>query len=272
MTDVVNDGEDAASAASSPSTLWFDEIWQDEPKVVCYHEAAHAAFADRLGLPVDRVWAGTPPEGEEERGLLGCCISARPAVGWEETGPHLAALSMVGPYAAWRLTKGGAAPLVPFAEFVGRFGEEAEAVLDDRDRTDAPDGRGNPILVRDEVKALVILQLSGRGDEEGYEGVCREVARWVEDAWPEIEAVAERLAERGCLGGVEVHNLIRDARGSEEYPGGRPYALLDDWRALLLRLEDRDEVQEWKEPGGWLHELTDEAAPWTKGEGEEEPL
>ena len=46
-----------------------------------------------------------------------------------------------------------------------------------------------------------------------------------------------------------------------ESPEGRA------WVALCE--QDKAEVEAWKSPGGWLHELADDAAPWTKREGAE---
>lgn len=33
---------------------------------------------------------------------------------------------------------------------------------------------------------------------------------------------------------------------------------------------DKEEVEDWKAEGGWLHELMDDALPWTRVEGEDE--
>ena len=33
---------------------------------------------------------------------------------------------------------------------------------------------------------------------------------------------------------------------------------------------DKEEVEDWKAPGGWLHELADDTLPWTRAEEADE--
>jgi hypothetical protein len=98
-----------------------------------------------------------------------------------------------------------------------------------------------------------------------YEAMCCEVAQWVEDKWSEIGAVADRLGERGCLRNWEVHRVIWETCGTSEPPTDRPFGdLLEQW--------DKDELEEWRRPGGWLHELMDDVAPSARTESEDEEV
>jgi hypothetical protein len=79
------------------------------------------------------------------------------------------------------------------------------------------------------------------------------------------------LAEAGNTGGEALHDLIDQARRSRGATEGRVYRLLEEawqgWERRRREFEDLRDIEEWKSPGGWLYELTDDAAPWTRREG-----
>jgi hypothetical protein len=220
---------DGEMVAIIPVEGW--EVPFDE-SLVRFHEAAHAVYADHIGIPVGRLWAGdrARPSDADPAALGGCGYRRWLAARCPEDHFRFACLQLAGPYGAWRKAKGEPMPRVPFEAFVA-----AAVALPDREI-----GR-----------ALDYLRLSvvGGGILEGaYEAMCHEIARRVEVSWLEIAAVAERLGERGCLRNWEVHRLIWEACGVSEPPTDRPFGdLLEQW--------DKDEVDRWMSPGGWLWEL-----------------
>jgi hypothetical protein len=204
----------------------FDEA------LVRFHEAAHTVYADHIGIPVGRLWAGDGARPSDvDRAVSGGCGYRRwPAARCPEDHLRFGCLQMAGPYAAWRKSRGETMPRVPFEAFVA-----AAMALPDRDV-----GR-----------ALDHLRLSVDGGdilEGAYEAMCNKAARRVEASWLEIGVVADRLGEQGCLQNWEVHRPIWETCGISEPPTDRPFGdLLEQW--------DKDEVDRWMSPGGWLWEL-----------------
>jgi hypothetical protein len=216
-----------------------------DASLVRFHEAAHAVYADHIGIPVGRLWAGdrARPHGACEDALGGCGYRRWPVARRPEDHLRFACLQIVGPYAAWRKAKGETMPRVPFEVFVA-----AAVAWPDRDIGRALD------YLRQSVDGGGIL-------EGAYEAMCHEIARRVEVSWLEIAAVADRLEERGCLRNWEVHRPMWETRGVSEPPTDRPFGdLLAQW--------DKDEVDRWISPGGWLWELI---GPEQVGYGFDEP-
>jgi hypothetical protein len=219
-----------------------------EESLVRFHEAAHAVYADHIGIPVGRLWAGdrARPSDADPAVLGGCGYSRWPTARPPEDDFRFACLHMAGSYGAWRKAKGETMPRVPFETFVAA----AESWPD-----------------REIGRALDSLRRTAEGGggevEDVYEAMCLEVARWVALSWLEIGAVAARLRERGCLQNWEVHRPIWKIRGVSEPPTDRPFGdLLEQW--------DKDEVELWKSPGGWLWELMDDTVPSARIEPEDE--
>jgi hypothetical protein len=236
--------------AVTPVEGW--EVPFDE-SLVRFHEAAHAVYADHIGIPVGRLWAGdrARPREAREGALGGCGYRKWPAARSPEDHFRLACLQMAGPYAAWRKAKGESMPRVPFEAFLA-----AAVALPDHEIGRALD------YLRQSVDGGSIL-------EGAYEAMCHEIARRVEVSWLGIGVVADRLGERGCLWNWEVHRLIWETCGVSEPPTDRPFGdLLEQW--------DKDEVDLWKSPsgwsspGGWLHELMDDTVPSARIEPEDE--
>jgi hypothetical protein len=222
------------------------EVPFDE-SLVRFHEAAHAVYADHIGIPVGRLWAGdrARPSDADPAALGGCGYRTWPAARCPEDHFRFAFLSMTGPYGAWRKAKGESMPRVPFEAFAA-----TAVALPDREISRALD------YLRRSVEGGGIL-------EGAYEAMCLEVVRWVEASWLEIVAVADRLGEQGCLRNWGVHRPIWKTRGVPEPPTDRPFGdLLEQW--------DKDEVELWKSPGGWLWELMDDTVPSVRIESEDE--
>jgi hypothetical protein len=231
------------------ATIMPIEGWEvpfDE-SLVRFHGAAQAVYADHIGIPVGRLWAGdrARPREASEDALGGCGFRRWLAARGPEDHFRFACLQMAGPYAAWRKAKGETMPHVPFEAFV------AAAVA----QPDIDIGRALDYLRR---------SVDGGGILEGaYEAMCHEIARRVELSWLEIVAVADRLGERGCLEYWEVHMPIWETRGAAEPPTDRSFGdLLEQW--------DKDEGELWKSSSGWLRELMDDAVPSVRIEPEDE--
>ena len=230
--------------AITPVEGW--EVPFDE-SLVRFHEAAHAVYADYIGIPVRRLWAGDSarPSDAGPAALGGCGYRRWPAARCPEDHFRFACLQMAGPYAAWHKAKGETMPRVPFEAFVA-----AAVALPDSEIGRALD------YLRQSVDGSSIL-------EGAYEAMCLEVARRVEVSWLEIVAVADRLGERGCLWNWEAHRPIWETRGVSEPPTDRAFGdLLEQW--------DKDEVELWKSPGGWIHALMDDTVPSARIEPEDE--
>ena len=207
------------------------EVPFDE-SLVRFHEAAHAV--------------GARPNDVDQAVLGGCGYSRWPKARRPVDEFRLACLSMTGPYAAWRKARRETMPRVPF----GMFASAAEV------QPNSDIGRALDRLRR-------TAEGGGGEVEEVYEAMCLEVVRWVEVSWLEIGAVAARLREHACLRSWEVHRPIWKTRGVPEPPTDRPFGdLLEQW--------DKDEVELWKSPGGWLWELMDDTVPSTRIEPEDE--
>jgi hypothetical protein len=216
--------------------------------LVRFHEAAHAVYADHIGIPVERLWAGEGgrPSDVDRVVLGGCGYSRWPKARRPVDEFRLACLSMTGPYTAWRKARRESMPRVPFGKFA--------AAADLQPNSDV--GRALDRLRR-------TAEGGGGEVEEVYEAMCLEVVRWVEVSWLEIGVLAARLGERGCLRNWEVHRLIWETCGVSEPPTDRPFGdLLEQW--------DKDEVDRWKSPGGWLWELMDDTVPSVRIEFEDE--
>ncbi len=75
-----------------------------------------------------------------------------------------------------------------------------------------------------------------------------------------FEASRDPNWPQGADGPDAVKRYLFEERGIY---GQKIYAAVDEaWREF-----DKDEVEDWKSPGGFLHELADDTAPWVKAAG-----
>ena len=178
-------------------------------RLACYHEAGHAVFCRRAGYRTRHVSVSTRARPD----LPDRCrhdFPARPKI------PDVLAfllISMAGPYAEYRATHGEPMPHRPYGVFLECVEEDARDF--EADFEEIPSGSMN---------ALEMIRLATKGGEDArsveeklYVESCRQVAAHVEEFWPEIEAVAERLSEVGYLEGEEVGRIIDGVRAAASH-------------------------------------------------------
>ncbi len=117
-------------------------------------------------------------------------------------------ISLTGPYAEFRATCGKPMPHRSYAHF------KKCAKEDTRDFV-----AGHEEIPSDVMNAYAVIRLSAKGAEDPedaaerlYKESCRQAALHLEEFWPEIEAVAERLSEVGYLEGEEAGRIIKGVR------------------------------------------------------------
>ncbi len=172
----------------------------DDLQAACYHEAAHAVFCYHAGYRVGYVSVST----EEHPDRPDRCQHNFPVK--PKSSDVLASLliSLAGPYAEFRATRGKSMPHRSYAAFQECAKEDTK---------DFEEGREE--IPSDCMNARAVIRLSVIGAEDPgdvaeklYTESCRQVAAHVEEFWPEIEAVAAKLSEDGYLTGEEVERII----------------------------------------------------------------
>ena len=113
-------------------------------------------------------------------------------------------ISLAGPYAEFRATRGKPMPVRSYADF-------QECAKEDTRDFEA----GREEIPSDCMNACAVIRLSAIGtDDPGdvaqklYAEACKQTSALVEELWPEIEAVAAKLSEDGHLTGEEVGRIV----------------------------------------------------------------
>lgn len=196
-----------------------------------YHEAAHAVFDYRDGLPVRYVSVDTDGSGARQD----ICVSARPVEPLAYQCVEFAGGLLAAEWSAYK-RRGRDLPVRPFEEFAeevydmeeddweyqeatGLYPDEVsamrlleraarlnEAMLPHTDYSRIPEGEREPFVAADKRMATV---------EGCYEAACRHGLFCLDVEWTFIQAVAARLFETGYLTGEKVEEIIESVEAEE---------------------------------------------------------
>lgn len=168
----------------------------------CYHEAAHAVLDTELGFEVRWVRV----RGDIHDGDI--CMTAVPVHPFQWQAFDLAVSALAGEFAVYRY-HGWERPRPNFADFI----EEIEFDIDTgSEHGDSDDARALALLKIRVGNGIISPPNPSETLREWLEIAWDEAELRVAELWPEIVAVAERLARSGYLDGEEVRKTIAAAR------------------------------------------------------------
>jgi hypothetical protein len=167
-----------------------------------YHEAAHAFFFELYGS--ECKWVAIQDEGIGGE----CRANFRGLTPTPDEAFENGIISLAGRYAELRLRDG-----VGWANSIEDLAMDIDQELDDYDQI----GDTHPELFSEDIIDLKnqLEYLVGEGSWEEWQQCIKEfVARSalaVNEYWPCITAIAEKLLEKGYLTGPEVRDILKEA-------------------------------------------------------------